>query len=107
MNIMLASVLERTREIGVRRAVGARPADIRLQFLAEAFAISVLGGLSGIAIGIMLAWAIAAWAGWSTVITISSIVLATGVSMTVGLASGFYPALRASRLNPIEALRYE
>ena len=107
MNIMLASVLERTREIGVRRAIGARPKDIRLQFLTEAFAISILGGLSGIVIGIMLAWIIAAWAGWSTVITVSSIVLATGVSMTVGLASGFYPAVRASKLNPIEALRYE
>jgi putative ABC transport system permease protein len=107
MNIMLASVLERTREIGVRRAVGARPADVRLQFLVEAFVISVLGGIAGIVIGILLAKMIAAWAGWSTVITASSIILATGVSMSVGLLSGLYPAARAAKLNPIEALRYE
>ena len=107
MNIMLASVLERTREIGVRRAVGARPADIRLQFLVESFGISILGGVTGIIVGAMLARLIAAWAGWSTVITVPSVVLATGVSMLVGLVSGYYPASRAASLDPVEALRHE
>ena len=107
MNIMLASVLERTREIGVRRAIGARRGDIRAQFVIESFAISSIGGLAGIIIGIVLARLVAAYAGWPTVITISSLVLSTGVAMTVGLVSGIYPANRASELNPIEALRYE
>ena len=107
MNIMLASVLERTREIGVRRAIGARRGDIRAQFVIESFAISVIGGVAGIIIGIVLARLVAAYAGWPTVITISSLILSTGVAMTVGLVSGIYPANRASELNPIEALRYE
>ena len=107
MNIMLASVLERTREIGVRRAIGAKRADIRAQFVIESFAISLIGGISGIVIGIVLARLVAAYAGWPTVITISSLVLSTGVSITVGLVSGIYPANRAAELNPIEALRYE
>ncbi|MGZ8867377.1 MAG: ABC transporter permease [Thermoanaerobaculia bacterium] len=107
MNIMLASVLERTREIGVRRAIGARRGDIRAQFVIESFAISSIGGLAGIIIGIVLARLVAAYAGWPTVITISSLVLSTGVAMTVGLVSGIYPANRASELDPIEALRYE
>jgi putative ABC transport system permease protein len=107
MNIMLATVLERTREIGVRRAVGARRADIRFQFVTEAFAISLLGGLAGIAMGVAIARGVAAWAGWPTVVTAGSVVLATGVAMTVGLASGLYPATRAADLDPIEALRYE
>ncbi|HEX8153542.1 MAG TPA: ABC transporter permease [Thermoanaerobaculia bacterium] len=107
MNIMLASVLERTREIGVRRAIGATRKDIRAQFVIESFAISVIGGLSGIVIGIVLARLVAAYAGWPTVITFSSLILSTGVSVAVGLVSGIYPATRASQLNPIEALRYE
>ncbi len=107
MNIMLASVLERTREIGVRRAIGATRKDIRSQFVIESFAISFLGGVSGIIIGIVLARIVAAYAGWPTVITISSLVLSTGVSITVGLVSGIYPAARAAELNPVEALRYE
>ncbi|HVS31557.1 MAG TPA: ABC transporter permease [Thermoanaerobaculia bacterium] len=107
MNIMLASVLERTREIGIRRAIGARRRDIRAQFVIESFAISLLGGMAGIIIGIVLARLVAAYAGWPTVITIWSLVLSTGVSITVGLVSGIYPATRASELNPIEALRYE
>jgi putative ABC transport system permease protein len=107
MNIMLASVMERTREIGLRRAIGARPRDIRAQFVIESFAISLIGGISGIIIGIMLARLVAAYAGWPTVITAWSLILSTGVSMTVGLVSGIYPANRAAELNPIEALRYE
>jgi putative ABC transport system permease protein len=107
MNIMLATVLERTREIGVRRAVGARSRDIRFQFIIESFAISLIGGLAGIAAGLLLAWIVGAYAGWETIVTGISIVLSTGVAMAVGLASGIYPAARAAALDPIEALRYE
>jgi putative ABC transport system permease protein len=107
MNIMLATVLERTREIGVRRAVGARRRDIRMQFIIEAFAISLMGGVVGVVMGIGIARVVAAYAGWPTVVTLVSILLSTGVSVAVGLASGIYPALRAAELDPIEALRYE
>ncbi|HEV2856739.1 MAG TPA: ABC transporter permease [Thermoanaerobaculia bacterium] len=107
MNIMLATVLERTREIGVRRAVGARSRDIRFQFIVESFAISVIGGVAGIVAGLGLARGVAAYAGWETIVTGASILLSTGVAMTVGLASGIYPASRAAALDPIEALRYE
>jgi putative ABC transport system permease protein len=107
MNIMLATVLERTREIGVRRAVGARRRDIRTQFIIESFAISVMGGVAGIVVGVGIARVVAAYAGWPTVVTLLSIVLSTGVSIAVGLASGIYPAVRAADLDPIDALRYE
>jgi len=107
MNIMLATVLERTREIGVRRAVGARQRDIRFQFVIESFSISLLGGLAGIAAGVGIAWGVGAWAGWSTVVTPGAVLLATGVAVAVGLASGIYPAHRAAGLDPIDALRYE
>jgi putative ABC transport system permease protein len=107
MNIMLASVLERTREIGVRRALGATKKDIRSQFVIETFAISLLGGFVGVAIGVFLARIVAAWADWPTVVTLWSLLLSTGVSIAVGLASGIYPAARAADLDPIEALRYE
>ncbi|MGA7614003.1 MAG: ABC transporter permease [Thermoanaerobaculia bacterium] len=107
MNIMLASVLERTREIGVRRAVGARRNDIRIQFVIESFSISLAGGVAGIVIGALIARIVAAYAGWPTVITPASLLLSTGVSIAVGLASGIYPATRAAMLDPIEALRYE
>ena len=107
MNIMLATVLERTREIGVRRAVGARAKDIRFQFMVESFAISLIGGLAGIVAGLALARGVAAFAGWETIVTSASILLSTGVAMGVGLASGIYPATRAASLDPIEALRYE
>jgi putative ABC transport system permease protein len=107
MNIMLATVLERTREIGVRRAVGARGSDIRFQFMVESFAISLLGGAVGVALGLAIARGVAAWAGWPTVVTASSILISTGVAMAVGLASGLYPASRAAALDPIDALRYE
>ena len=107
MNIMLASVLERTREIGIRRAVGARRSDIRFQFIVESFALSALGGLFGVAMGVLIAKAVAVSAGWATLVRIWSILLATGVAMAVGLASGIYPAVRASEVDPIESLRYE
>jgi putative ABC transport system permease protein len=107
MNIMLASVLERTREIGVRRALGATRRDIRAQFVIESFAISLIGGFIGVATGIFLARIVAAMAEWPTVVTLWSLLLSTGVSITVGLVSGIYPATRAADLDPIEALRYE
>lgn len=107
MNIMLASVVERTREIGVRRAVGARRRDVVFQFIVESFTLSALGGLAGIVMGVAIATAVAASAGWTTVVTATSIVLATGVAVSVGLASGIYPALKAAQVDPIEALRYE
>lgn len=106
-NIMLATVFERTREIGVRRAVGAREVDIRTLFLMESFSISVLGGLVGVVMGIVISKVVAASAGWSTIVTPWSVLLAFGVSMAVGIGSGLYPALRAAKLNPIDALRWE
>ncbi len=107
MNIMLASVLERTQEIGVRRAVGARRKDIKLQFLVESFSISFIGGVLGIAVGIAIAHGVALYADWRTVVTVPSVVLATFVSVAVGVVSGFYPATRASEIDPVEALGYE
>jgi putative ABC transport system permease protein len=107
MNIMLATVLERTREIGVRRAVGARQRDIVRQFLIEAVLISIVGGLIGIAVGFGGSKIIAAIAGWSTVVTVTSIAVAFGVSVFIGLLFGIYPAVQAARLDPIEAIRYE
>ena len=107
MNIMLATVLERTREIGVRRAMGARQVDIRNQFFMEAFAVTVTGGLLGIVMGLAIAKGVAAYAGWKTIVTAWSIVLSVGVSAGVGLAFGSYPAMRAAQLDPVEALRYE
>jgi putative ABC transport system permease protein len=107
MNIMLASVLERTSEIGLRRAIGARKRDIRLQFIAEAVALSLVGGLIGIGLGWGIAKLVAAFSGWSTIITIESVTLSFGVSTMVGLVFGIYPAVQASNLDPIECLRYE
>jgi putative ABC transport system permease protein len=107
MNIMLASILERTREIGVRRAVGARQRDIIRQFVVEAVLISFMGGSFGIAFGFIMSRLIAWLAGWSTIVTASSILLAFVVSITVGLVFGIYPAVKAARLDPVEAIRYE
>ena len=107
MNIMLASVLEQTRAIGIRRAVGARRRDIRFQFLVTSFSLSLLGGLAGVVLGLVIANVVATYADWPTVVTAWSIALSTGVSVTVGLVSGLYPAIRAARLDPIEALRHE
>jgi putative ABC transport system permease protein len=107
MNIMLASILERTREIGIRRALGARQRDVIRQFLVEAVLISLLGGLIGIAFGFGMSRLIAFFAGWSTVTTFSSILLAFAFSVSVGLLFGIYPARKAARLDPVEAIRYE
>jgi putative ABC transport system permease protein len=107
MNIMLATVLERTREIGIRRAIGARQSDIVRQFLTEAVLISIVGGLIGIGFGFGLSRIIASAAGWSTVVTSSSIGVAFGVSVFIGLLFGIYPAVQAAKLDPIEAIRYE
>jgi putative ABC transport system permease protein len=107
MNIMLASILERTREIGVRRAVGARQSDIIRQFVVEAVLISFVGGSFGIVFGFIMSRVIAWLAGWSTIVTATSILLAFVVSITVGLVFGIYPAIKAARLDPVEAIRYE
>jgi putative ABC transport system permease protein len=107
MNIMLATVLERTREIGIRRAIGARQADIIRQFLTEAVLISIIGGLIGILFGYTLSKVIAAAAGWQTDVTTASIAVAFGVSVGIGLLFGIYPAVQAAKLDPIEAIRYE
>jgi putative ABC transport system permease protein len=107
MNIMLASILERTREIGVRRAVGARQSDIVRQFVIEATMISFVGGVLGIVFGFFISRLIAWLAGWSTIVTVSSIALAFAVSITVGLVFGIYPAVKAARLDPVEAIHYE
>jgi putative ABC transport system permease protein len=107
MNIMLASVLERTNEIGLRRAIGAKKLDIRMQFMAEAVAISLAGGLIGVGLGYGISRAVAVFSGWSTIITMGSIGLSFGVSSIIGLIFGIYPAVQASNLDPIECLRYE
>ncbi|MBU2701886.1 putative ABC transport system permease protein [Sporomusaceae bacterium BoRhaA] len=107
MNIMLVSVTERTREIGIRKALGARYRNILLQFLIEAVVISVAGGLLGIALGIGSSYAISAVAGWKTIISSLAIMAAFGFSVLIGLFFGIYPARKAALLDPIEALRYE
>jgi putative ABC transport system permease protein len=107
MNIMLASVLERTREIGVRRAVGARRVDIIRQFLIETTLITTTGGVLGIVLGVVLSQLVGFFAGWSTIVSMMSILLAFFVSVSVGLIFGVYPAMRASSLDPVYALHYE
>ena len=107
MNIMLVSVTERTREIGLRMAVGARGRDILSQFLVEAVTLALVGGLCGIVLGVGGSYAIAHFAGWRTGLNLNAIVLAVGFAAAVGIFFGFYPARKASRLLPIEALRYE
>jgi putative ABC transport system permease protein len=107
MNIMLVSVTERTREIGIRLAIGARPTDVLAQFLVEAVVLSVLGGVIGIALGSMVAVLLPVLAGWTTVLPWNAIVLSFGVSAAIGMFFGIYPARKASQLDPIVALRYE
>ena len=107
MNIMLVSVTERTREIGIRMAVGARGRDVLLQFLVEALVLSFIGGLLGIAAGVGTSWLIAASQHWPVSISPLSLLLGFGFSAATGMFFGWYPARKASRLNPIDALRYE
>jgi len=107
MNIMLVSVTERTREIGIRMALGAKTIDIRLQFLVEALMLSLLGGTTGILLGVAGALSISRAFGWAVEVSLFSISLAFGFSAFVGIFFGYYPAWKASLLNPIEALRYE
>ena len=107
MNIMLVSVTERTREIGIRMAVGARARDILIQFLIEAVTLSAIGGIIGIALGVIAAKIVAATTGWPTLTPLLWVGIACLSSAGIGIVSGFYPAWKASRLDPIEALRYE
>jgi putative ABC transport system permease protein len=107
MNIMLVSVTERTREIGIRMAVGARQKDVLIQFLVESITISIIGGIFGTIVGIGTSQLIGAVTGWMTIVSVDSILLATLFSGAVGVFFGFYPARKASRMDPIEALRYE
>lgn len=107
MNIMLVSVTERTREIGIRKALGARFSNILMQFLIEAVVIGVIGGAIGIALGIGSSYAISSVAGWNTVISATPILISFGFSVSIGLFFGLYPARKAALLNPIDALRYE
>ena len=107
MNIMLVSVTERTREIGIRMAIGAKTWDIRLQFIIEALTLSLIGGIIGIIVGVSTAMILSSVSGWPTVVSFLSVMLAFSFSGFIGIFFGFYPAYKASLLNPIDALRYE
>ena len=107
MNIMLVSVTERTREIGLRMAVGARTRDILGQFLVEAVTLSLIGGLVGVALGMAAAFGVAQLAGWRVVVAPQAVLLAVAFAFVIGVFFGFYPARKAARLNPVEALRFE
>lgn len=105
--MMLTTVTERTREIGLRKAIGARKSDIKAQFLAEAVTLTIIGGVMGIALGWLISFIVNLTGLVTTSVSFSSILLAFGVSAVTGIAFGYYPARRAASLNPIEALRYE
>jgi len=107
MNIMLVSVTERTREIGIRMAIGARGGDVLLQFLVESVVMSLMGGVIGLAVGYGGAALLGRMTGWSTSTPPAAVMIAVGFSAAVGVFFGFYPARKAAALNPIEALRYE
>jgi putative ABC transport system permease protein len=107
MNIMLLSVTERTREIGIRRAVGARARDVRAQFVVEAMILSVIGGIVGIVLGFVASVGISQYMRWSTTISPAAVLLSVGIAATVGIFFGWYPARQAARLDPIQSLRYE
>jgi putative ABC transport system permease protein len=107
MNIMLTSVVERTKEIGIRRTVGATRRDVSAQFLTESLLMTLTGGTIGIVLGALVSWGITAYAGWSTYISLVAVGLAFGVSVVVGVVFGLYPAVKAARLEPVDAVRYE
>jgi len=107
MNIMLVSVTERTREIGLRMALGARTRDILGQFLVEAVTLSLIGGLVGVLIGVSASYAIAQFAGWRILLSPQSVALAVAFAFAIGVFFGYYPARKAARLHPVEALRFE
>jgi putative ABC transport system permease protein len=107
MNIMLASVMERTHEIGIRRAVGATQRDVTVQFLAEALLMTLSGGVAGILLGLLVSGGVSSYAGWATKVSVGAVLLGFAVSVAVGLVFGIYPAMRAARLDPIDAVRYE
>ena len=107
MNIMLVSITERTREIGTRKALGARNSSIRLQFIIESIVICIIGGIFGIILGCIVGMAAAAYVGVSVVPSLQSICISLGFSMAIGIFFGYYPANKAAKLNPIDALRYE
>ena len=107
MNMMLTTVTERIREIGLRMALGATRLDLTSQFLAEAIALTMMGGLVGIALGWLISWAITAFSSYTAIVSWYAVLLAVGVSTVIGVVFGYYPARRASRLDPIEALRYQ
>jgi putative ABC transport system permease protein len=107
MNMMLTTVTERIREIGLRKALGATRSDLTSQFLAEAVALTVMGGLVGIGLGWLIALAVSTFSSFNTTISMSSVLLAVGVSTAIGVVFGYYPARRAAKLDPIEALRYQ
>ena len=107
MNIMLVSVTERTREIGIRMSVGATPANILAQFLLEAVVLALIGGVLGISLGVAVAAGLAVAVDWPLVVSPGAVVLTFGIAAGVGVFFGYYPALKASRLDPIEALRAE
>ena len=107
MNMMLTTVTERTREIGLRKAIGAKKKDISMQFLAEAVMLTFIGGFVGVLLGWIISIAVSSFAGIATSVSISSVLLAFGVSAGIGIIFGYYPARRAAGLNPIQALRYE
>jgi putative ABC transport system permease protein len=107
MNIMLANITERTREIGIRRALGARKRDITQQFLVETIVLTLSGGVIGIVLGILLARIVTRFSQWPTIVSSWSLFVAFGISAIVGLVFGIYPARKASNMDPIEALRYE
>ena len=107
MNIMLVSITERTREIGTRKALGAKNSSIRFQFIIESMILCLIGGILGIFVGFLLGVIAASILGYSAAVPVAAIIVAVGFSMVIGIFFGYYPANKAARMDPIEALRYE
>ena len=107
MNIMLVSITERTREIGTRKALGAKNSSIRFQFIIESMILCLIGGILGILVGFLLGAIAASILGYSAAVPVAAIIVAVGFSMVIGIFFGYYPANKAARMDPIEALRYE